>query len=196
VRLDTDPKGNEDPDGPAPAGDGRVMIGCSYGLRLKDAEKTANDNPAFLGEDNNINGTIITRESESMCGTTIPADADVHETVCSYSSGAMGDDNSKTKIVGENQKISAPGGNLLNPNLNPNCTRPEKMGVKAGTSGTIPLPGVLDSREFRKVDPALFGRCDVCSVQPVAYRDDGMRTSLCADCYERLVREGNVMGIS
>ena len=104
VWLDTDPKGSEDPDGPAPAGDGRVMIGCSYGLRSKDAEKTANDNPALLGEDNNTNGTIITRESESMCGTTIPAVTCVYDTVCSYGSGAMGDDNSKMKIIGENQK--------------------------------------------------------------------------------------------
>ncbi|GAB6286920.1 MAG: hypothetical protein STSR0009_31230 [Methanoregula sp.] len=194
VRLDTDPKGSIDPDGPAPAGDGRVMIGCSYGLRSKDAEKTANDNPALLVQDNSTNGTIITRESESMCGTTIPAVVCTHDAVCSYGLGAMGDDNSKTKIVGENQKIPEPGGNLLNPNLNPNCTQPGKPGAMAGTSGTIPLPGILDFREFRKVDPALFGRCDVCSVNPVSYRDDGTHTSLCSECYGRLVREGKVSG--
>lgn len=129
-----------------------------------------------------------------MCGTTIPAAVHVHDTMCSYGSGAMGADNSKTKIGGENQKIPAPGGNLLNPNLNPTITQQEKAGAMAGTSGTIPLPGVLDSREFRKVDPALFGRCDVCSVLPVAYRDEGYHTSLCQKCYGRLVREGNAKG--
>jgi len=38
---------------------------------------------------------------------------------------------------------------------------------------------VPDSREFLKVDPELFGGCDVCSVHPVAYRDDGSHTGLC-----------------
>jgi hypothetical protein len=114
----------------------------------------------------------------------------------------MGADNSKTKIIGENQKIPAPDGNLLNPYLNPNCTQPEKTGLipdkktGPGASGTIPLPGVLSVQEFRKVDPELFGRCDVCAVQPVAYRDENTHTSLCQVCYGRQVREGNVMGIS
>ncbi len=66
VRLDTDPKGSEDPDGPAPAGDGRVMIRCSYGLRSKDAEKTANDNPALLVQDNSTNGTP-SPENQKAC---------------------------------------------------------------------------------------------------------------------------------
>jgi len=108
----------------------------------------------------------------------------------------MGADNSKTKIIEANRKIPAPDGNWLNPELHPDCTRAEIPGAMPGTSGTIPLPGVLDSREFRKVDPALFGRCDVCAVQPVAYRDENTHTSLCQVCYGRLVREGNVMGIS
>jgi len=192
VWLDSDPNGNHE--GPAPAGDGRVMGGCSYGLRSKDAEKTANENPALLVEDNSTNGTIITQESESMCGTTFPAVVCAHDAVCSYGLGAAGADNLKTKIIGENQKIPAPDGNLLNPELHPDCTRAEKTGAMPGTSGTIPLPGVLDSREFRKVDPALYGRCDVCSVLPVAYRDEGTHTSLCQECYGRLVREGNVSG--
>jgi len=105
------------------------MDGCSYGLRSKDAEKNANDNPAPLDEDTSTNGTIITQESESMCGTSLSAVEDGHDAVCSYDLGAMGADNSKTKIIGENQKILKPGGNLLNPNLNPNCTRTEIPGA-------------------------------------------------------------------
>ena len=80
------------------------MDGCSYGLRSKDAEKTVNENPALLVEDNSTNGTTCTQESESMCGTTFPAVVCAHDVVCSYGSGAMGADNSKTKIIGENQK--------------------------------------------------------------------------------------------
>jgi len=192
VYLESDPNG--DPEGPAPAGAGRVLIGCSSGCRSKDAEMNANDNPALNIEDSSTNGTNCTRESESMCGTTVPAAVRDHDTVCSCDPGAAGADNSKTKIIGENQKIPAPDGNWLNPDLNPDCTRAGKTGAMPGTSGTIPLPGVLDSREFRKVDPALFGRCDVCSVLPVAYRDSGTHTSLCQECYGRLVREGNVSG--
>jgi len=192
VYLESDPNG--DPEGPAPAGAGRVLTGCSSGCRSKDAEIPANDNPAFYIEDNSTNGTNCTRESESMCGTPLPAAVRDHDIMCSCDPGAAGADNSKTKIIGENQKIPAPDGNWLNPELHPDCTRAEIPGAIAGTSGTIPLPGVLDFREFRKVDPALFGRCDVCSVNPVAYRDSGTHTSLCQECYGRLVREGNVSG--
>jgi hypothetical protein len=46
--------------------------------------------------------------------------------------GAMGAVISKTKIIGDNQKISAPGGNLLNPYLNPTCTHLEKTGAEPG----------------------------------------------------------------
>ena len=45
-------------------------------------------------------------------------------------------------------------------------------------SSVIPLPGVLAVKEFRKVDPELSGSCDVCSVHPVAYREEGTHTSL------------------
>ena len=140
------------------------MDGCSYGLRSKDAEKTANGNPALLVEDNSTNGTNCTQESESMCGNTFPAVVCAHDAVCSYGSGAMSADNSKTKNIGKNQKIPAPGGNLLNPELHPTITQPEKTGTmpdkKSGpdASGTIPLSGVPGSREFLKVDPALSGR--------------------------------------
>jgi hypothetical protein len=49
--------------------------------------------------------------------------------LCSCVPGAMGAVISKTKIIGENQKISAPDGNLLNPYLNPTCTPLEKSGA-------------------------------------------------------------------
>jgi len=178
VWLDTDPKRNEDPDGPAPTGDGRGMIGCSYGLRLKDAEMTANGNPALLIQDNSTNGTIITRESESMCGTTIPVAVCAHETVFSYSSGAMGDDNSKTKIIGENQKIPAPGGNLLNPNLNPTITQPGKrvrwlirlvrsrcpVYLIFANSGKLILHCLGDAMyvQFNRLHTGMMGRIRVC----------------------------------
>ena len=179
-----------------------MLTGCSSGCRSKDAEIPANDNPALITEDSSTNDTNCTRKSESACDSSLHAAVCDHAIACPRDPGAMGADNSKTKIIEANQKIPAPGGNLLNPELHPDCTRAEKTGqipVKKtgpGASGTIPLPGVLSVQEFRKVDPEFFGRCDVCAVQPVAYRDENTHTSLCQVCYGRLVREGNVMGIS
>jgi hypothetical protein len=160
----------------------------------------ANDNPALNIEDSSTNGTICTRESESMCGSSLHAAVCVHDISGSCDLGAMGADNSKPKNIGENQKISAPDGNLLNPHLNPTCTHAEKTGPitdkKAASvaSRVVPLPGVLSVKDFRKVNPEFFGQCDVCSVHPAAYRDYDTYTSLCLECYERLVREENVRG--
>ena len=49
-------------DGTAPSGAGRVLIGCRYGLRSKDAEMNANDNPALNIEDSSTKHTIFTRK--------------------------------------------------------------------------------------------------------------------------------------
>jgi len=119
-------------DGTAPAGAGQVLIGCRYGLRSKDVEMNANDNPALNIEDSSTKGTICTRKSESMCGSSL------HTDVCAgycvlLRSGCKGAVISKTKIIGENQKISTPDGNLLNPHLNPICTHLEKSGVEPGS---------------------------------------------------------------
>jgi len=45
-------------------------------------------------------------------------------------------------------------------------------------SGTIPLPGLPDSREFREVDPEFIGRCVVGFVGDAAYRNEGTQTRL------------------
>jgi len=145
------------------------MDGCSYGLRSKDAEKTANGNPAFYIEDSITNDNNCTRKSESACDSSLHAAVCDHAIACPRDPGAVpGADNSKTKIIEANQKIPAPGGNLLNPDLHPdlhpNCTRAKKTGTisdkKSGpdASGTILLTGVPGSHEFLKVDPELSGR--------------------------------------
>lgn len=162
--LEPGPK--EDPEGPAPAGAGRVPIGC----RSKDAETNANENPALLTEDNS---TICTRDLESMCGTESVPETSSQDPTCSYDPGAAGADQAKKKICGGNKKTFVPDRNLLNPELHPGCIRPGAEGMIAGTKGTIPLPGVLDSRDFRKVDRVLFGKCDVCSIDPIAHWDEG-----------------------
>lgn len=53
-----------------------------------------------------------------------------------------------------------------------------------------PLPGVLDHRGFERMETDL-GRCDVCDAGKAVYRSAADRTSICAGCYARLVREWN-----
>ena len=53
-------------------------------------------------------------------------------------------------------------------------------------SGTIPLPGLPDSREFREVDPEFIGRCVVDFVGDAAYRNEGgTQIRLCAEGYKK-----------
>jgi hypothetical protein len=76
---------------------------------------------------------------------------------CPCDPGAPGADTSKTKNIGKNRKISAPPGIYITRILNRDCTHTEKSGpitekqTATGASGTIPLPGVPVSREFREV---------------------------------------------
>lgn len=51
-----------------------------------------------------------------------------------------------------------------------------------------PLPGSLPIDEIERVDPDLFGRCDVCNLAPGCYRHHAHRTNLCMDCYSALTR--------
>ena len=61
---------------------------------------------------------------------------------------------------------------------------------KAKRSKAQPLPGVLDHRTFERTKVDL-GRCDVCKELKAVYRSRETRTSICDQCYARLVREWN-----
>ncbi|WP_246589331.1 hypothetical protein [Methanofollis formosanus] len=54
----------------------------------------------------------------------------------------------------------------------------------------LPLPGVLDHREFTRVKSDL-GRCDVCDGGRAVHRSGDGRVVLCEGCYARLVRAWN-----
>ncbi|QYZ78233.1 hypothetical protein E2N92_01705 [Methanofollis formosanus] len=75
-------------------------------------------------------------------------------------------------------------------------TAEKKGSVLKERSGAIPLPGVLDHREFTRVSTDL-GRCDVCAEGKAVHRSGDGRVVLCEGCYARLVREWNMgKGIS
>ncbi|MCK8519632.1 hypothetical protein M0C91_11640 [Methanoculleus sp. 7T] len=50
--------------------------------------------------------------------------------------------------------------------------------LEARAGGTVPLPGVLDSRMFErvKVDP---GRCDICQTGKAVYRSRAAQAKVC-----------------
>jgi len=60
----------------------------------------------------------------------------------------------------------------------------------AKRSRVQPLPGVLDHRTFSRTKVEL-GRCDICGEKRAVYRSREGRTSICDQCYARLVREWN-----
>jgi hypothetical protein len=60
----------------------------------------------------------------------------------------------------------------------------------AKRSRVQPLPGVLDHRTFSRTKVEL-GRCDICGEKRAVYRSRETRTSICDQCYARLVREWN-----
>jgi hypothetical protein len=63
---------------------------------------------------------------------------------------------------------------------------------KAGpvTSGAIPIPGILETRDFTRVKFSQ-GKCDICGGNEAVYRSASKNTNCCEKCYGRLVREGN-----
>ena len=61
---------------------------------------------------------------------------------------------------------------------------PRKVGC------TLPLPGILDPRNFRR-SLACLGTCCLCGKDAAVYHSDEERTSVCEGCYARLIRERN-----
>jgi len=60
-------------------------------------------------------------------------------------------------------------------------------------NGVRPLSGVLDPGTFAR-EKVELGRCEICGTSKAVYRSREAQTSVCAGCYARLVREGNVAG--
>lgn len=68
---------------------------------------------------------------------------------------------------------------------------PKRGTVRRGKAGsTLPLPGILDHRNFRRSKCSL-GHCDLCGDKAAVYHSDKERVSVCEGCYARLVREWN-----
>ena len=59
----------------------------------------------------------------------------------------------------------------------------------AGT--TLPLPGILDHRDFQHSSVSL-GHCTLCGDGAAVYHSDELLASVCERCYARLVREWNL----
>ena len=54
----------------------------------------------------------------------------------------------------------------------------------------LPLPGLLDHREFTRATVQL-GRCRICGEGRAVYQSKDLQTCICEACYARLVREWN-----
>ncbi|WP_048149141.1 hypothetical protein [Methanolacinia paynteri] len=53
---------------------------------------------------------------------------------------------------------------------------------------TLPLPGVLDHRDFERVNKDL-GKCDLCSEGKAVFSSRELKMSVCEGCFGRLLRE-------
>ncbi|WP_048152476.1 hypothetical protein, partial [Methanolacinia paynteri] len=53
---------------------------------------------------------------------------------------------------------------------------------------TLPLPGVLDHRDFERTTKEL-GKCDLCGEGKAAFSSDELKMSICERCFGRLLRE-------
>lgn len=55
-------------------------------------------------------------------------------------------------------------------------------------SSTLPLPGVLDHRDFERVNKDL-GKCDLCGEGRAVFSSRELKMSVCERCFGRLLRE-------
>lgn len=53
---------------------------------------------------------------------------------------------------------------------------------------TLPLPGVLDHRDFERVNKYL-GRCDLCGKGKAVFSSKELKMNVCEGCFGRLLRE-------
>lgn len=53
---------------------------------------------------------------------------------------------------------------------------------------TLPLPGVLDHRDFERMTKVL-GKCDLCGKGKAVFSLKELRMSICERCFGRLMRE-------
>jgi len=181
----------------SPTGNGGGMIGECSGEFLKTVLESSSSIPDSDCTNNSNTSTTIPRipENERVLKPETRARGAVH--ICSYVSAKTGNPEIKTSDLTRNSDVGFLCGDRGCQNDSPSIPRPENKGNTGKfvrLSGVVPLPGVLSVEDFRNVDPALFGRCDLCSVNPVFYRDEGTHTSLCQECYGRLVRQGNING--
>ncbi|MCX6688772.1 MAG: hypothetical protein NTZ39_03635 [Methanoregula sp.] len=198
VYLSPDPPGDGSGPAPLPMGNDRAKVGQRSRQFSKTNPEGSSSNPGSDTENNSSTGTTFAQDPENVREHISGTVACEQDHIFTYCLGKMGKGDPKTQEINQNPNSAAQCGIQNCPDLCPIVAHKENPGntgnSPANQSGVIPLPGVLSVQEFRKVDPALFGRCDVCSVLPVAYRDEGTHTSLCRECYGRLVREGNVSG--
>ncbi|MBT8508706.1 hypothetical protein AZH53_09845 [Methanomicrobiaceae archaeon CYW5] len=72
----------------------------------------------------------------------------------------------------------------------PGATVQQSTAKQASPGTTLPLPGVLDHRHFRRKKVSL-GRCDCCGEGTAVYYSGEYVMNICEGCYARLVREWN-----
>ncbi|QSZ67002.1 hypothetical protein RJ40_05585 [Methanofollis aquaemaris] len=188
-----DEDGGHDP-GPGPGGDDDFSISADF---QQNFSSCCHDQNARKGAESH--GTGTEREIDLSLKSKVQQNTPPHSTTGAPVSGcgcACDPRNAETDpeispCGGDNRDQTTPR-RLLNDST---CRNLLKIAEKQGgllkeCSGTIPLPGVLDRREFTRVTTDL-GRCDVCDAGRAAYRSEDGRAVLCERCYARVVREWN-----
>ena len=198
VYLFPDPP--EDGSGPAPLpmGNGRAMIGQSIWQFSKTIPEASSSNPGSDTDNNSSTSTTFAQNPENVREHTLSTVACEQDHMFTYCFGKMGKGDQQTQEISQNPNSAVQNEVQNCHDLCPIIAHRKNSGNARNSpvhqSSVVPLPGVLSVKEFKKVNPEFFGQCDVCSVHPATYRDDGTHTSLCVECYGRLVREENVRG--
>jgi hypothetical protein len=96
-----------------------------------------------------------------------------------------------TKIIPENRNQQFPDQVPITSLTEAGGKNRTTKGRTGQVSGVIPLPGILECGDFRKTD-ASPGICDICGQRAAVFQSTAKMTRCCAECYGRLVREGNL----
>ncbi len=211
VSLSPEPPGDDPGSAPLPVGNDGATDRQLPGQFSQTTPVGSSGNPGLDTEKNSSTCSTFARTQESV-SDPLPGTFDGEpDGLCGYTSGTMGNGDLQTQENANNpdravlrdiqrcpeycpDRYPAVARNDQN-DQNDQSDAGRTSGKQPVTrNGVVPLPGVLDATAFRKVDPAVSGRCDLCGNQPVAFRDEGSHTGLCTECYGRLVRAGNMSG--
>ena len=207
VWLEDEDEGGEE-NSPPPSGDGLQHLNpCCKGVCKQGCKEIGGEssqwsegglmNKEISGEiDAGDPGSFATNSGSHSSPDPVPLEEHpdpVHGRGEPCVPGLVANEKIELEYLAANRKnLSASKSSIVKSVCTPLCTPLCNTGATAA-NGVRPLSGVLDPRSFARVRVEL-GRCDVCGAAKAVYRSREAQTNVCAGCYARLVREGNVAG--